>query len=552
MIFQSMYNPIRAQAVPESVQHPDGSVQLPPVEYPQPGFFDGMGDTWKSLYHGAYTGASSLITAASKIPLENLTTQPEVSDWVRRQREEVMPANAKELRRIAKDEYELDPRTSGMAAQIVFGLGDVLPKAALYGTAGPSAGSLLLGADLGIQRANELMDEGVDEKTAATAGVLSFAAGAIGMRLPAAFQTPTRLRSSLIGAGANAGLSATEVMGIHWVLEDQDYEALAQKYELSAADAVVSGDLGGAFGATFWSPIRGVRFQQQRKALSDRFASEIEKTKKFTPEQVTAQANLNAAVVTSAAARWGLTPEQVSRVAPRVRVDSATTADGFDMPVTQGIEWPMGPSKTIKPDDTLTVIRVTNAPVSRKEAVAQAADVFSRGVTNKSTGFVLTASRSDMKKAAGGIGSLKERVFTAVARDIARIAEESILVESHVDVQHRNPKVQGVHHFIAPVEFGGKLWRVQLLVRDIVEPKNDRAIVHSVDGIDIQEMETPPGGISQSESGASYVNGVAAADNRLVRLDTDSVPTDRTLSLTDLIGGAFLMSAQMVEVCLTR
>ena len=52
-----------------------------------------------------------------------------------------------------------------------------------------------------------------------------------------------------------------------------------------------------------------------------------------------------------------------------------------------------------------------------------------------------------------------------------------------------------------------------------------------------RKLETPPGGISQSESGASYVNGVAAADNRLVRLDTDSVPTDRTLSLTDLIGG---------------
>ena len=329
MIFQSMYNPIRAQAVPESVQHPDGSVQLPPVEYPQPGFFDGMGDTWKSVVHGAYTGASSLITAASSIPLESLTTRPEVSDWVRRQREEVMPENAREIRRIAKDEYELDPRTSGMAAQIVFGLGDVLPKAALYGTAGPSAGSLLLGADLGIQRANELMDQGVDENTATSAGVLSFAAGAIGMRLPAAFQTATRLRSAAIGAGANVGLSAAEVMGIHWALENQDYSFIAQKYELNSVDAVVSGVLGGAFGAAFWSPTAGVRFQQQRKALSDRFASELEKTKRFTPEQVTAQANLNAAVVTSAAARWGLTPEQVSEVAPRVQVDSAPDADAF-------------------------------------------------------------------------------------------------------------------------------------------------------------------------------------------------------------------------------
>lgn len=259
----------------------------------------------------------------------------------------------------------------------------------------------------------------------------------------------------------------------------------------------------------------------------------------FSSREARTQARFAGAVMSNLAKRLEIpVQEAVDRYGVNVSVsDDSPSGNRFNMPVTQGIEWPMGPSKTIKPDDTLTVIRVTNVPVSRKEAVAQAADVFSRGVTNKSTGFVLTASRSDMKKAAGGIGSLKERVFTAVAMDIARIAEESILVESHVDVQHRNPKVQGVHHFIAPVEFGGKLWRVQLLVRDIVEPKNDRAIVHSVDGIDIQEMETPPGGISQSESGASYVNGVAAADNRLVRLDTDSGPTDRTLSLTDLIGG---------------
>lgn len=535
MIFQNIFEPVRKVDAPEELRP---ETELPPLEMPEPNFFDGMGDTWKAIPNAVLDTASSAITGLRQIPLENFTTQPEVREWVRRQREEVMPENARRIREIAKQEYELDPQTSGTAAQIVYGLGEMIPKAVLYGSvAGPAGGALLFGADVGVNRTQTLLDEGVDEQTAINAGMLTFAANAIGLKLPAAFATGSRLTSAAIGAGANVGLNVAEVQGVHWILENQNYDELAKNYELNFADNAVAAGLGAAFGAAFWRPTTRVRFEQERKALSERFATELERTGKFTPQQVTAQANINSAVVTSAASRWGLAPEQVSSVAPRVRVDSATTADGFDMPVTQGIEWPMGPSKTIKPDDTLTVIRVTNVPVSRKEAVAQAADVFSRGVTNKSTGFVLTASRSDMKKAAGGIGSLKERVFTAVARDIARIAEESILVESHVDVQHRNPKVQGVHHFIAPVEFGGKLWRVQLLVRDIVEPKNDRAIVHSVDGIDIQEMETPPGGISQSESGASYVNGVAAADNRLVRLDTDSVPTDRTLSLTDLIGG---------------
>lgn len=124
----------------------------------------------------------------------------------------------------------------------------------------------------------------------------------------------------------------------------------------------------------------------------------------------------------------------------------------------------------------------------------------------------------------------------------AQIAKGSMLFESHIDVQHRNPKVQGVHHFVAPVEFDGKLWRVQLLVKDIVENRNDRAVVHTIDGIDIREMGNPPGGVNLSEGGVSYVDGVAAAATDELA-NTESVPKTVPSVYQSSQAGASLTSA---------
>ncbi|MDR3898297.1 MAG: hypothetical protein Q3X95_03435 [Duodenibacillus sp.] len=334
MIFQNIFEPVRKVDAPEELRP---ETELPPLEMPEPNFFDGMGDTWKAIPNAVLDTASSAITGLRQIPLENFTTQPEVREWVRRQREEVMPENARRIREIAKQEYELDPQTSGTAAQIVYGLGEMIPKAVLYGSvAGPAGGALLFGADVGVNCTQTLLDEGVDEQTAINAGMLTFATNAIGLKLPAAFATGSRLTSAAIGAGANVGLNVAEVQGVHWILENQNYDELAKNYELNFADNAVAAGLGAAFGAAFWRPTTRVRFEQERKALSERFAIELERTGKFTPQQVTAQANLNASVVTSAASRWGLTPEQVSSVAPRVRI--AETTNQSDLNQIIGIE----------------------------------------------------------------------------------------------------------------------------------------------------------------------------------------------------------------------
>ena len=531
MIFQNIFEPVRKVDAPEELRP---ETDLPPLEMPEPNFFDGMGDTWKAIPNAVLDTASSAITGLRQIPLENFTTQPEVREWVRRQREEVMPENARRIREIAKQAYELDPQTSGTAAQIVYGLGEMIPKAVLYGSvAGPAVGALLFGADVGVNRTQTLLDEGVDEQTAINAGMLTFAANAIGLKLPAAFATGSRLTSAAIGAGANVGLNVAEVQGVHWILENQNYDELAKNYELNFADNAVAAGLGAAFGAAFWRPTTRVRFEQERKALSERFSTELERTGKFTPQQVTAQANLNASVVTSAASRWGLTPEQVSRVAPRVRVDSATTADGFDMPISQGKEWHMGPTK-LSPEERVIVVQYKGQAPDRQTAIEQISKIAEGGVKNEETGFLLSASTSDIEKSAGRYFSYNERLVRAIAPVFDEIVAKAKLLESSRDVRHNNPDVQGIHTFATPVDIDGGLYRVQLTVRDYVTPNQERLAAHTIAGVQIYEIENPPASMV-ADGGPSDIRAVPAPTIRLV--SKPGSRSDHTVSLSELVGG---------------
>lgn len=530
MIFQNIFEPVRKVDAPEELRP---ETELPPLEMPEPNFFDGMGDTWKAIPNAVLDTASSAITGLRQIPLENFTTQPEVREWVRRQREEVMPENARRIREIAKQEYELDPQTSGTAAQIVYGLGEMIPKAVLYGSvAGPAGGALLFGADVGVNRTQTLLDEGVDEQTAIDAGMLTFATNAIGLKLPAAFATGRRLTSAAIGAGANVGLNVAEVQGVHWILENQNYDELAKNYELNFADNAVAAGLGAAFGAAFWRPTTRVRFEQERKALSERFATELERTGNFTPEQVTAQANINSAVVTSAASRWGLTPEQVSSVAPRVRVDSATTVDGFDMPISQGKEWHMGPTK-LSPEERVIVVQYKGQAPDRKAAIEQITSVTKSGVKNNETGFVLTAGKGDLGKSAGGLFSYNERVLRAIAPIFSDVVAHAKLLESSNDVMHRNKDVQGIHTFATPVEIDGSLFRVNIIVRDYVIPGQERLAAHTIAGVKIYEIENPPASKAADGGSSDILTDTAPT----IRLPATETQQDHTVSLAELVGG---------------
>lgn len=157
---------------------------------------------------------------------------------------------ARRLRERAGD-YAPNPAEVGTAGQIVHGVASSLIKAGAYTVAGGPLAPVLFGTDLGVNRAQELTDQGVDGGTAALGGVASGVAGAVGLRLPAALGA-TRLQSAGIGAALNPALNVAEVGGIHALLDHADYEQIAAQYQpFDPLTLTVSALTGAGFGAAF-------------------------------------------------------------------------------------------------------------------------------------------------------------------------------------------------------------------------------------------------------------------------------------------------------------
>lgn len=157
---------------------------------------------------------------------------------------------ARGFREQAKD-FTPDPASVGMAGQITHGVLSTLVKAGAYTVAGGPAAPVLFGADLGINRAQELSDQGVDGGTAAVAGVVTGVTGAVGMRLPAAMGA-TRTQSAVIGAAVNPALTVAEMGSIQTLLQHADYEKIADQYKpFDPVNLAVATITGGVFGAAF-------------------------------------------------------------------------------------------------------------------------------------------------------------------------------------------------------------------------------------------------------------------------------------------------------------
>lgn len=494
-------------------------------------------------------GSGALMVASKAMP------------WVRDDFLKQMEQASLDLDKWNRANFGANPETMGKATQVIHGLVGMLAELGVLttgvgGAAGLAikgvgaaeklrktsiaVGSALFGTDIGISERNRLVAEGVDEDTAFKAGAVSGLLNTIGAAIPP-FLGSSRTWSALYGAGSNVALNYAELSTISYVLDHQDYTELAKQYELNMVDMLVSAGVGAFMGTVFWRNPVDVKYDRAHQRVYERYKSDLEAGGKFSQEKIESQAKLNAAAAVSYARMAHIAPDQVDDLAAKIVWTDDRKAfsvpEEYAMPITQGSEWHMGPSPKRNAEEQIPVLKITEAPLRRKDAIAYTTAILKDGVKNKDSGFVLTASRSDMKKAAGERGGLKERVFTSVAKNIDKIAENSVLVESHVDVKHRNPNVQGVHIFAMPVEFDGSFWRVQLLVKDVIEPGNEKTAVHTIDGIEIHKMENPPVGITQSEGGVSYVAGVAAADNRQVHNVTDNVPNDRTVSLSQLLGG---------------
>ncbi|CAM5183754.1 hypothetical protein CDEF62S_04668 [Castellaniella defragrans] len=240
---------------------------------------------------------------------------------------------ARGFRDRARD-YAPDPAEVGTAGQIVHGVAASLAKAGLYSLTGPAA-PVLFGADVGINRAQELTDQGVDGGTAALAGLASGVAGGVGMRLPAALGA-TRLQSAGIGAVINPVLNIAEVGGIRALLDHADYGEIAAQYQpFDPLTLAVSSLTGAAFGAAFHAKAGGVKptltpdehaaaltMNEVKTREGDTLArADIQAANSAADAQARARTQLDAGEPVTVAERVEADPQQVQAARRRV-VDS--------------------------------------------------------------------------------------------------------------------------------------------------------------------------------------------------------------------------------------
>lgn len=245
--------------IPQGVRDWDGSR----ITAPEVGFWDGTKDAIKdilpnaalhvgSALTGMFTGSGRQATieqAAAEAQEQGIPiTDPK--EFARKQAE-YMDASAKELRRIAEEEYTPNPEATGVAGQIIHGVGTELTKAVLVApiaAASPQAAALAYGAMHGVETTQRYKDKGVDENTANWLGVSAFGTGTLGFLIPAA-AGPTRLASAVYGAITNPAANVSEDLTTRMILRKQNYEALAATINpFDPLNLAVAAFVGGGFG----------------------------------------------------------------------------------------------------------------------------------------------------------------------------------------------------------------------------------------------------------------------------------------------------------------
>lgn len=255
-MFDELFPDARAASLSQQVLRPERAPD-------QPGIWKGFGgavadalpyagqttaSAWSSILDGYGNAAAYRDTPTNALVNDETAPTPEA---LRTQTLDQMgnSETARMFRERAK-RYAPDPAAVGLAGQVAHGLVSGLAKMTAYAGAGP-AGPALFGMDSGINRAQELTDQGVDGGTAAAAGLVTGVASAATMALPPALGA-TRLKSVAIGAVAAPAMTVAEVGGIRTLLEHADYDKIATQYQpFDPMNLVISSLTGAAFGGAF-------------------------------------------------------------------------------------------------------------------------------------------------------------------------------------------------------------------------------------------------------------------------------------------------------------
>lgn len=169
----------------------------------------------------------------------------------------------------------VDPRTTGMAGQLLHGFFDVGSQAVVGNMmGGPGGAAIYTGLNKTIGGATTGVDEGLDSSTALKKGAIEGAASAIGVAMPMTMppmigtKIPFLLQQMGYGVAANVPVGAAGRYLTHQVLEQSGYKEMAQQYKALDEEALIADTLlGAAFGGLgHW--VQG-KAEANAKAASD-------------------------------------------------------------------------------------------------------------------------------------------------------------------------------------------------------------------------------------------------------------------------------------------
>lgn len=256
-----------------------------------------------------------------------------------------------------------DPKSVGMAGQIIGEAAAILPRTVVGAIAGgPIGGAVMAGAPAGYAGKQVAMAEGVDEATATLKGVIDATTVGVGAVLPAAKFVGPALGDFAIAVGANVGLGVAGRGLTSTLLEDAGYTAQAAQYKaFDGAAMAVDAILGAAFFGIGRASMRRPTTEQVQAALTENNAQHFDAG--TAPGAATTPA---AAVAHQDALRTAI--EQISRGEPVTLPESIhgaeflRSADEFQ---------PVAPARP----EVLASARMDIEPTFRAELEQQAAGI---------------------------------------------------------------------------------------------------------------------------------------------------------------------------------
>ena len=148
-----------------------------------------------------------------------------------------------------------DPRTTGAASQILFGLSDIIPRA-FVGTAlgGPVGGAFAVGLPEGVSSYKVGVSDGLDTNTAALKGTIEGTIAGAGMLVPGSGLTKGLISDVALTIGTNVGLGVVQRGAVNKLLSDRGYSEMAKQYDAWDKTALITDAI---LGAAFWGMARG-------------------------------------------------------------------------------------------------------------------------------------------------------------------------------------------------------------------------------------------------------------------------------------------------------